>query len=258
MNEIYGYYDVYRKEFYSPWTGKPVFGFTIPRTDWVRFRLAATYGRCKVARTGMPKPNSTTIQYPLTDYTSAVFALKDNDQLTVGNATPSDSTLAYSVDGFDASDTEWHHLASNAGLITLAPIVISTSVLALSYNMEISLFKTNDRWTLWNNISTPLIATVLIGVYTEDEANAPSGTPGSVGGTWSISGTNLYTDITVTGATSSTRLAIGNTPATGEPGDPGSITQTPLAGGANTVRLSVNQSPGTGAAFNGNWTLLKL
>lgn len=263
MNEVHAYYDVYKREFYSPWESCAVRGFVIPRADLVRLRLATTYGRCRVNRFGIPKPNLTDIQYPLTDYSSAVFALKTDAQLEVGNATPGESELAYSVAGFDPSDTEWHHLAGNLGLVTLAPIVIGVNVLAATYNLEISLLKTNDRWTLSNSVNplldgTPLKATVTPGVYTAEEGNAPAGTPGSVGGEWSISGTSKHTDVTVTNATSLTKLAIGVTPPTGEPGDPGAIIQVPLGGGANTVRLSVNQAPGTGAAFNGNWTLLNL
>lgn len=259
MQIIHDFYDVYAREHYNPITGKVVHGFVLPRLDWIRWRIAATYGRVKVPKTGPLIPTSGSVQYPINSYTTGNFTIKSETNWLQGNEDAANSEVDYSVNGFDTADTAWHHLSGNTGLVTLAPIVIPITVLSGPYTLEVSLYTSTVRWSLINQHPRPLDGTVLIDVFTGLESNAPSGTAGSVGDDFTISGTNAYVDVEVEGATASTRLAIGFYAPTGEPGDPGTVIQTPLPGGAaDTVRLAVNQAPGTGAAFNGHWSLLNL
>lgn len=251
------FYSVYERCVYNPWTRKKEFGITLPRLDWIRYRVAVTYGMARVPKTGLPLPAATD-QYPISDQTTANWSIKSAQNYTLGNTSASTSALDYSVDGFDTTDTDWHHLSGNVGLITLAPIVIPLTVQAQSFNSEVMLYKPSVQWRLCANLTPPYAATVLTDVYTGSESNAPSGGIGPVGGTWTVSGTNTYVDVAVTGATSGTRLAIGNSASTGSPGDHGDPTQTPLAGGANTVRISFSTAPGTSNAWNGSWNLLAL
>lgn len=253
MNDIWAYYDVYSRSFYNPRkSGRDVFGFALPRLDWVRLRLATTLGRAKIdATTGIP---TSTYRYSITDYTSSLFALKSLTHYLQD----ADGSLAFTNGGgFDTSDTGWHGAASCC--VTFAPIVVPLTVDSDKYQIDLVLLKTNQRWTLRPETNEALAPWCYVqrDVYTGTESNAPAGLPGGLRGTWTISGTSDYVDLAIPSATSNTQLAIGVLPSTNA-GDPGTITQTPLGGGANTVRLSVQSSPGTGGAFNGNYTLLSL
>lgn len=253
MNTTWAYFDVLSKSFYDPRrNGAPVHGWAIPRLDQVRVRVAVTMGKAKItAATGIPLSQ---YQINLGEYTSSLFALKTNANFLDDASGDLDFTNG---GGYETADSDWHGAA--VCCVTLAPIVIPITLKSGLYNQEIVLLKTNRRWTLRpDNGAYAPPCEVQRDVYTGSESNAPSGLPGGLRGTWTISGTNAYTDLSVPGATSGCQLAIGVLPSTGGAGDAGTITQTPLAGGANTVRLSVSSAPGTGGTFNGNWTLLNL
>ena len=257
MNTLYAYWDCFSKSFYDPRrNGAPVFGWSIPRLDLVRFRVAVTNGKAKItATTGIPL---TQYQYDLREYTSSLFALKPNNSYLADAAGQLDFTNG---GGYDTSDTAWMTTGQN-GCITLAPIVIPITVLSRNYNQEIILLKTGARWTLRPDSGLyPPPCEVQRDVYTGNESNAPSGLPGGLRGTWTISGAHLSTDISIPNCTAACQLAIGVLPSTGGAGDPGQVTQqviTNVNPALNVVRLAVGASPGTGGTYSGPWSLLNI
>lgn len=249
MNIRWAYFDSLGQCFYDPRNnGEAVFSFQIPQLDWVRVRLAVTKGRARVSSAGVPLAQ---YRVNLSDYTSSLLAFKTNSQLLAGAS----GALAFTNGGgFDPADTDWHSAA--LGCVTLAPVVCPITLNCQWYNSDLVLLKANDRWTLRDGNAAPWRIERV--VFTGLESNAPEGLPGGLSGTWEITGTNSHVDLSIPNATENAQLAIGVLPSTGDAGDPGTITQEPLAGGADTVRLSVGSAPGTGASFRGTYTLLRL
>lgn len=254
MNTLYGFYDTYGKVFYDPRrNGAPVFGFALPRLDAVRFRIAVTYGKARIdATTSIPLAQ---YRCDIRDYTSSLYALKSNT-----NYIENGSMDFNNGGGFETGDTEWH--AAAICCVTLAPIVIPLTVFSRTYNQEIVLLKTGQRWTLRPDSGEyPPSCEVQRDVYSGNESNAPSGLPGGLRGTWVISDASVSTDILIPNCTSQCQLSIGVLPSTGGAGDSGQITQQFVANTdptLNVIRLSVGSSPGIGGKFQGNWTLLSL
>jgi hypothetical protein len=253
MNTTFAYWDRYSRSFYDPRrNGAPVFGWAMPRLDWIRFRLAITNGKARIdSATGIPLA---AYRYNASEYTSSLFALKSAANFVLDASGALDFSNG---GGFETGDTSWH--SASIGCVTLAPIILPLTLASGLYNSEVILLKTNVRWTLRPDTG-PYAPPVDVqrDVFCGNESNAPSGLPGGLTGAWTISGTSLYVDVSVPGATASCLLAIGVSPSTGGAGDPGTVIQTPLAGGVDTVRLSVASSPGMGGTFTGRWTLLNL
>lgn len=245
--------------FYNPRTGRPTFGFDIPRLDWIRIRVAITTGRAKIdPTTRLPLAR---YRLPIPEYSSSLFVLK-----TKANYYGDGDLTFTNGGGYDAGDTAWNGAAD--GCFTLAPVIVPLTVLSTEYYSEIVIFRTaGSRWTLRPSSSNglqPPVTNVLRDVYSGAESNAPKGLPGSITGTWIIANTVPYVDVPVAGATAQTLLAIGQSTPSGGAGDSGQIYQQPLPldihGNPipNVVRLSAGQAPGQGGSWQGNFTLLIL
>ena len=249
----YLYFSERDRRYYDPWNG----GRTVPvievaRLDLVRVRVAvtktiATQGNGGIDADGKPV---TAQQVDLSEWTNHVLAAKTDANFNLDAA----GALDFAIPGFESADSAWHAQAN--GLFTVAPMVLALSIASGRYNTELVLLKTGARRTLYPP-RVPLEFEVLRDVYTGSESNAPSGVPGGQSGEWTIADADTTVDLTVTGATATTKLAVGMYASTGEPGDIGQITQIPLPGSvADTVRLSITVPPGIGNAWNGFWSLI--
>ena len=259
MNITRRYYDIFSRSFYDPYkNGSPVFNISLPRFDWVRFRVAVTYGKQVVNKTtGIPTAGQVDLQAQV----SSIFSLKDNFNYYAKTG----STFQFTNGGgYDTSDTGWH--APSTGCVTLAPIVIPSTVWCGEYFAAIKFFTaTGVTWELipdGNTIDAAPRCLVQRDAYTGLESSVPSGIPGGLHGTWTISGTSQTVNITIPNCTANCQLAIGVQPATGGAGDVGTITQqvfvNPLNPALSYVQLATGSAPGAGAAYNGTYTLLGL